>query len=197
VAVAALVAIMLLDLALGSLSLPWLGSAQRSTRPAPPLTSARLLEAILDESAHALTGLLLFTAAGLGGGRFPLPILPMLAGAVLIDIDHVPMELGVDVLTRGTNRPYSHSLLTVGVIVVLAGLAGKRFRRAMLALAFGVATHLLRDLATGGVPLFWPWLVRRESIGYGLYLGIMLVSVAWMAWAGRTRSAGHAQRSTM
>jgi membrane-bound metal-dependent hydrolase YbcI (DUF457 family) len=188
---------MLLDLALGYLSLPGLVEARRPNVAAPPFTAPRLREAILDESAHTLTALLLFKAAGLGGGLLALPLLPVLAGAVLIDLDHVPMELGQNTITRGTNRPYSHSLLIVGGLLMVAGLAGARFRRIVLAFAFGVGAHLLRDLATGGVPLFWPWLARRESIAYGLYLAIMLGSAAWVAWAGRSGRTGRTRRSKL
>jgi membrane-bound metal-dependent hydrolase YbcI (DUF457 family) len=194
-ALAALVAIILLDLALGYLSLPGLIEARRPTRPAPPFSAPRLREAILDESAHVLTGLLLLKAAGIAGGLPALPVLPVLAGAVLIDLDHVPMELGLNTITRGTNRPYSHSLLTVGCVLAVAVVAGAGARRVALAVAFGIGTHLLRDLATGGVPLVWPWLARRESIGYGVYLGVLLVSAAWVAWTGRSGRAGRSRRS--
>jgi inner membrane protein len=180
-AVAVLLAVALLDVALGYFSLPGLVDARRPARAAPAFSGPRLTEAVLDESAHALTGLLLFKAAGFEGGGL---VLPMLAGAVLLDLDHLPMELGRDTITRGTNRPYGHALATVAGIAA-AGLIRTRWRRLLLALAFGVGTHLLRDLATGGVPLFWPWLARRETIGYGVYLAILLVSGARLAWAHR------------
>ena len=42
----------------------------------------------------------------------------ILVFSVVIDVDHLPLELGSDILTAGTPRPYTHSLLTL--LVVLA-----------------------------------------------------------------------------
>jgi len=137
---------------------------------------------VLDESAHAATALILLKAARLDGISLALAAV---AGAVLIDIDHVPMEVGVSVITRGTNRPYSHSLLTIGAVLIAAGISGSRSRRLLLVVAFGIATHLLRDMATGGVPLFWPLLAARTTIDYRAYLVVVLLGGALAAWWGR------------
>lgn len=147
-------------------------------RGSPP----RAIEALLDEPAHAATALLFLAALR------PRPLqghgLGVVLGAVLIDADHVPMELGWDVLTRGTNRPYSHSLLAlIGVIVIASCLRGGR-RRLAFAVAFGLAAHLVRDMATGGVPLFWPR-AARVRLPYGAYTAMLLVAVALAAWRAR------------
>ena len=46
--------------------------------------------------------------------------------SVVLDVDHLPLELGTDVLTAGTPRPYTHSLLTILVVLVAAGLMRSR-----------------------------------------------------------------------
>ena len=77
---------------------------------------------------------------------------------MLIDLDHVPQYVGWHVLRAApSGRPLTHSLLTVGVLLVLAA-GSRRLRLPFLGMAFGVALHLLRDASEGraGVPLLWP-----------------------------------------
>jgi inner membrane protein len=179
---AALLIIAIVDLTLGYLDAARLVEFGRGSGAVVAPRTARPVEAILDESAHALTALLLLKAVGgVGGGL----ALQTMVGATLIDIDHVPMELGFNVMTRGTNRPYTHSLVSIGSLLVLAGLTGGLARRSLLAVAFGVGTHLLRDAATGGVPLYWPLLAKRETMGYAVYAAIVLVCSAAALWARR------------
>ncbi len=52
---------------------------------------------------------------------------------------------------------------------------------------FGVSTHLVRDMATGGVPLRWPRDKRRVRIPYALYLALLTV-----AGVNAARGAGRA-----
>jgi hypothetical protein len=67
--------------------------------------------AVLDETAHLLTGFIVLGALFRGAPtRFSVP---MLAASVLIDLDHIPGALGADFLTAGTPRPYTHSLTTL------------------------------------------------------------------------------------
>jgi inner membrane protein len=182
--VVVLAIMLLLDLALGHVKMPGSvgarGLRDGERAPKPP----RPIEAVLDESAHAMTALVLFKAAGVDGAALALPLL---VGAVLIDVDHVPMEVGLDVVTRGTNRPYSHSVVVVGGLLILAGLSGASRSRMFLAVAFGVGTHLLRDMATGGVPLYWPLFASRVTIDYGVYAAVMLVGGAMAVRSGRRR----------
>jgi membrane-bound metal-dependent hydrolase YbcI (DUF457 family) len=95
-----------------------------------------------------------------------------LASSIVIDIDHLPGELGSSFLDRGAMRPYSHSLITVALLVAL-GLRWRQYRRQILAAATGVAFHLLRDTGTGGTPLAWP-AVRDVGLPYEVYAGILL-----------------------
>jgi inner membrane protein len=110
-----------------------------------------------------------------------------LAASVAIDVDHVPGELGAGWLTAGTPRPYTHSLLTVALVLV-AALAWRRRRVLMLGVAFGLALHLWRDMSeTGnGVALFWPFSYRSVRLSHAGYLAVMALVVALGAHRIRT-----------
>jgi membrane-bound metal-dependent hydrolase YbcI (DUF457 family) len=134
--------------------------------------------ALADESAHLLTAFLILATvpvslpARLVGG--------MLAGAVLIDLDHLPLILGSDLLTHETNRPLSHCLLSIAVAVVLATLLPQAWRWLLLGLAAGFAAHFWRDLATStaGVPLLWPMQTTGFRLPYVIYLVSLIGCVA-------------------
>ena len=140
--------------------------------------------AALDEPAHLLTAWLVL-AAGVRSTRRPL--LPwVLAGAVLLDLDHVPLYLGADIAVSPGGRPVSHSLLTV-VVLLVAAAGVRRWRVPLAGLALGVATQLLRDLSTGpGVPLLWPALAEDVLLPYLPY-ALVLVALAAAATARRLR----------
>ena len=148
----------------------------------------RELAAVLDASAHAFTALMLLGYRGVSNSR-RIPVAAAL-GAVLIDLDHVPGELGYAFLTAGTNRPYSHSLAVLGGLGLVACLLPRRGRSIGLAVWFGIATHLLRDLATGGVPLWWPASPRRVAAPYALYAILLLVGVGLSVSRRRGRLTG-------
>jgi inner membrane protein len=168
---AALVAVVLLDVALAARS--W---------PIP-------VEAALDEPAHLLTAWLLLSAAGVRRGPV---LLWALAGSVLIDLDHVPLYLGAPV-TAGGGRPVSHSLAFL--LALLAAAWAWRSQRLRLAgLAAGVGLHVVRDVALGpGVPLLWPVVAESVRVPYPAYLGVLVVATAlarWQAWRHAARAAG-------
>lgn len=130
----------------------------------------------LDELAHALTTLLVLWALGRRvRERF---LAWALAASVAIDADHIPDRLGVHWLTAGTPRPYTHSLLTIAVVLLGAALV-RRGRDPLLAIALGLALHFFRDLGEvgSGVSLFWPVSYRPLSISHGVYLGVMAAVV--------------------
>ena len=142
----------------------------------------------LDETAHFLTMLLVLWAIG---DRVSQRVgAAALVASVAIDLDHGPQYLGDDFLTRGTPRPYSHSLLTIAVVLV--GAAVWRRRRAVcLGVALGLAFHFWRDLSEpgSGVALLWPFTDHSFSFSPAGYLVIMAAIVAfdaWKSWAGRT-----------
>ncbi len=128
---------------------------------------------VLDEPAHLLTAWLAMAACATT--TTALRLLPwVLAGAVLLDLDHVPLFLGFDVTATPSGRPVSHSLTTVALLLV-AALAVGRWRVPLAGLAVGAATQLLRDLATGpGVPLLWPALSADVRLPYLVHLLVLL-----------------------
>lgn len=149
--------------------------------------------ASLDEAAHFLTALLLLQ--GLPAKQRARLVGPALLASVAIDLDHVPQALGYQFLTAGTPRPYTHSLLTLVVLLAIA-LAARRRRTVIAGVALGIALHLFRDLAEGhgsGVALLWPLSDRGYSYPHGTYLALMLCVVAADLGIGllsrRTRAA--------
>lgn len=149
-------------------------------RADPPLA----LAALMDETAHASSALLLLGT--LRRRCAPAVSACTVLGAVLIDTDHLPMQLGSAVLTRGTNRPYTHSLLAISGVVLIAALLPGIWRGLALSAAFGVATHLVRDMATGGVPLYWPLTGYRVTIPYAAYALLLLIAAGVVMWRDRS-----------
>jgi inner membrane protein len=129
----------------------------------------------LDEIAHLATGILAITA--LARQRQPRFAGSLLVASVAIDIDHIPYYMGSKWLTRGTPRPYSHSLLTLLVVAMLGTLwRGQRF--AILGAFAGLALHFWRDLCGGGVSLLWPLTKRSFNVAYAWYaLTIALLTI--------------------
>jgi hypothetical protein len=88
--------------------------------------SAVLPQAPLDWTAHLLTTLfIVWTIRPLISER---QLVSALVASVVIDVDHVPGQLGSHILTAGTSRPYSHSLTTVAALLVLAAARQKNWR---------------------------------------------------------------------
>ena len=86
------------------------------------------LRGLLDWPAHLATALAILGALtrvrrALPDQRFGWT---MLACSVLIDVDHLPLEFGSDVLTNGTPRPYTHALWVV-IVLTLAWAAVRFF----------------------------------------------------------------------
>jgi membrane-bound metal-dependent hydrolase YbcI (DUF457 family) len=146
----------------------------------------------LDETAHLLTGALVLAALrGFPDRQFAVGLLVM---SVVIDLDHVPGRLGYEWITRGTERPYSHSLLTLLVIGLLA-LAWRSRRPVLLGAIAGLAAHLARDLSESGsgVPLLWPWSYHSYTLPHGTYvaaIGAVLAVALWRARSERRVGVG-------
>jgi len=77
-----------------------------------------------------------------------------LIASVAIDLDHIPLYLGVG---NPNQRPVTHSLATVAVVVVAAA-ASRRHRAVLVGAATGLLIHFARDIAEGppGVRMLWP-----------------------------------------
>jgi membrane-bound metal-dependent hydrolase YbcI (DUF457 family) len=137
--------------------------------------------ALIDEPAHLMTCALALLAVlalidAKPSWRF---VAAALVASMAIDLDHLPGYLGSHFLTGSMPRPYTHSLLMVGVLAAL-GAASRRphLRQILFGVAFGVAAHLLRDLATGpGVAFLWPAVDAPIKIPYVLYATILVAAM--------------------
>lgn len=140
---------------------------------------------LLDEPAHLVTAALLMAALLPRRARGVVPW--ALAGAVLIDLDHIPFYLWGALTTGDAGRPLTHSLITSAGLALIAMLMRRRTRTAMTGLALGVLMHLVRDLGTGpGVPLWWPLSSAGVHVPYWAYFATMTL-VAVLAAARRRR----------
>ena len=97
-----------------------------------------------------------------------------LIASVAIDMDHIPLYLGL--LGDQAQRPVTHSLSTVAVSV-LAAAASRRHRAVLAGVATGLVLHFARDIAEGypGVRLFWPLQDTSWMAGYRWFLGMIVV----------------------
>jgi inner membrane protein len=151
-----------------------------------------LLTGLLDEPAHLATAALLLLAAGLwrpardGAGLLPMVAL---ASAVLIDVDHIPLYLGVPGISAG-GRPFSHSLVTPAIAAIAAAALSGRGRTVASGIALGTLLHFVRDVATGpGLPLAWPMTtadVRLPMAAYAAVLGGAAALASWRSLTHRT-----------
>jgi inner membrane protein len=135
-----------------------------------------LLIGAVDEPAHLATACLVLVAAQrLEWLRaHPKEIGIVLASAVLIDLDHIPLYAGLPHVALG-GRPYSHSLLTVAALLLISAVMPSGRRRWVVAMAAGLGLHLVRDVATGpGVLLVWPISADEVLVPYPAYLTLCL-----------------------
>jgi len=145
----------------------------------------------LDELAHLLTTVVVFWALGSRACRRFL--VPAMIASVAIDLDHVPGRFGVDWLTAGTPRPYSHSVLVVAAVLGLAALWPRR-RDLLLGVAIGLAIHFWRDMGEGGagVSLLWPVSYRAYQYPHGAYVAVIalfvVIDAARCVFGGRAMS---------
>lgn len=163
----------------------------------------------LDEAAHLATVLLVLWSV-----RLPMPrrlVLAVLLGAVAIDIDHVISISTSFPMQNGAPRPYTHSLLTPAVLVIVSLLMPTAIRVGLVGIALGTLGHFLRDIATSdGMLLFWPLSSTTVLLPYQLYaVTVVLLAVgsiqrlragsvgrAVSSGARRDRGTGSAGRSS-
>jgi membrane-bound metal-dependent hydrolase YbcI (DUF457 family) len=103
-----------------------------------------------------------------------------LIASVAIDVDHVPLYLGL--LGNHAHRPVTHSLSTVAVFVAAAA-ANRRHRAVLAGAATGLVLHFARDIAEGysGVRVFWPLQDTYWMVSYRWSAGMIVVfTVAWL-----------------
>jgi hypothetical protein len=113
----------------------------------------------LDHAAHLATAALLLPRGRSRGWKAS-----FLAGAILPDLDHVPLAFQDP--EPGDPRPRSHSLLSVA-----PAAAGSR------STAAGMLTHFARDLALEpGLPLLWPLRQRALRVPYAAYAAVTVAA---------------------
>jgi inner membrane protein len=150
------------------------------------LPAGALMTGILDEPAHLATAALALLACTtpMTRRRHRSLLLITLVSSMAIDVDHVPMYLGL--AEAGGGRPPSHSLATVALLTAAAP-ALVEMRPLLLGAALGVALHLLRDLATGpGLHLWWPVSSTEVRAPYWSY-AVVLAFLTCVATARAVR----------
>ena len=126
----------------------------------------------LDEPAHLATGALGLLALSCfidAPRRF---YVAGLIASVAIDLDHIPMYLG---LGNQYQRPVTHSLATV-LVVVVAAAASRRHRAVLVGAAAGLLIHFARDIAEGppGVRMLWPLSNTAWTASFAWFLGMII-----------------------
>lgn len=138
---------------------------------------ARRPEAVADALAHLTTGL----AVALPATPFvknPERYLAVAAvSAMFIDLDHVVAARSIKLNSCMTmpSRPASHSVLAVGSLAYLTERL-QPGRQTELAVTLGLGSHLLRDLVTGGAPLFMPSRIVEIQKHRGLFMMVALAA---------------------
>jgi hypothetical protein len=148
-----------------------------------------LYDALTDEPAHAVTALLLVgaVAAWHRAWRTSAVWIAAVLGGTAIDLDHVPDFLGWHYLSTGTERPHTHALPTLALLLGIALCQRGPRRRVLLAATLGLASHFVRDLVEGStLPLLWPATAHGFSAPYGCYVAVLIVC-AGMIVAGTLR----------
>lgn len=168
------------------------------------------LMGMVDEPAHVATALVVLGAITRFRTCPPEPKFgwTMLTCSVFIDLDHLPAELGSDVLTGGTPRPYTHALWTVMVLTL--AWAGARYslirpckpRPATVELvlagaAWGLAAHFLRDIATAQMSLWWPITDIAVQLPYWSYVAALLAIIALPTIPCRKKASEQSPANTL
>jgi membrane-bound metal-dependent hydrolase YbcI (DUF457 family) len=120
-------------------------------------TGQKPLEALSDGAAHIATALAVAVPAAPFVAHPRRFVATAVVSAVAIDLDHVVAARSTKLIPCMTmpHRPASHSVITIGVVAYVAERAWPG-TQTDLGLILGLGSHLLRDLATGGAPLFLP-----------------------------------------
>jgi len=131
----------------------------------------------VDEVAHLATaalGLLVLARFIDAPRRF---YVAALIASVAIDLDHIPLYLGL--LGNEGQRPVTHSLSTVALFAA-AAVASRRHRAILAGAAAGLVLHFARDIAEGypGVRVFWPLQDTSWMVSYRWFLGMIVVFTA-------------------
>jgi inner membrane protein len=159
----------------GASSLLFAGGTVLATNRLIAPRLAMPIRAALDEAAHVSTAVL---GLDLLRRREPIYVRHAVAAAVLIDVDHLPEILtGWSGLSKGSPRPYTHCLPLILAVLAYADLGPSHRRQRARGVAFGLATHLLRDItdSSPGAPIFWPLTKRAIRLSPRLQHPLVLV----------------------
>jgi len=131
----------------------------------------------VDEIAHLSTaalGLLVLALFIDAPRRF---YVAALIASIAIDVDHIPLYLGL--LGNQAHRPVTHSLSVVAVVAVTAAVS-RRHRAVLAGVASGLVLHFARDIAEGypGVRVSWPLQDSYWMASYRWFLGMIVVLTA-------------------
>src|SRR5437763_9388552 len=131
----------------------------------------------LDEVAHlaaAALGLSVLACLADAPRRF---YVAALAASVAIDVDHIPLYLGL--LGDDGQRPVTQSMATVVVFAVAAAVS-RRHRAVLAGVATGLVLHFARDIAEGppGVRMLWPLDGRAWTASYWCFLAMIAAFTA-------------------
>ncbi|MCS7050952.1 MAG: metal-dependent hydrolase [Thermomicrobium sp.] len=156
-------------------SAAWLVSvvAHRSWVSAEP---GSLRRGLSDAAAHASLALATALPVAVRAPMSARLLVGTLVGALVLDLDHVVAARSVRLRDWMTmpSRPPTHSAFAVGIAVAGALRWNRPFG---LGFGLGAISHLVRDLATGGVPLLHPSrtvaLPERSSFPLAFGLGAL------------------------
>ena len=131
----------------------------------------------LDEVAHLATaslGLLVLACFIDVPRRF---YVAALVASVAIDLDHIPLYLGL--LGDKAQRPVTHSLATV-IVSAAAAAVSSRHRAVLAGAATGLVLHFARDVAEGppGVRMLWPLQETAWNASFWWFLGMIVAFTA-------------------
>ncbi len=132
-----------------------------------------ILIGVFDHPAHLATAGLVLLNLGPRSHRWTAGFM---AGALLPDLDHVPLALSRVHPSMDDPRPVTHCLLAVAPVAALAEIRkDERLRGA----AAGMLAHFARDVGVGtGVPLLWPATRISWRVPYAVYAAACLLLAA-------------------
>ena len=136
-----------------------------------------LATGLLDEPAHLATGALGLLALVCfidAPRRF---YVAGLIASVAIDLDHIPLYLGL--LGNQDQRPVTHSLTTV-LVIALAAAVSRRHRAVLAGCVAGLLIHFARDIAEGppGVRMLWPIRDTAWTASFWWFLAMIITFTA-------------------
>jgi hypothetical protein len=100
----------------------------------------------------------------------------LLLGALLPDVDHIPLALRRERPNGGDPRPNTHTLLAAAPV---AAAAAMRRSDALWGVTAGMLTHYARDLAVGGGLHMLGRSMRVPYPAYGVACAVLALSPAY------------------